>query len=130
MELKVGMYLRCSGADDEYPIIQKITELESPGRFGWKYKVFTDKCGSWFIDSPDIEIEKAKYSFDIIDLIEVGDIISFYEDIDNYKKEYAIRIIDLIMLDEVKDKILNDNIRLISIVTKEQFEQIEYRIGE
>ena len=130
MELKVGMYLRCSGADDEYPIIQKITKLESPGRFGWKYKVFTDKCGFWFIDSPDIEIEKAKYSFDIIDLIEVCDIISFYEDIDNYKKEYAIRIIDLIMLDEVKDKILNDNIRLISIVTKEQFEQMEYRIGE
>ena len=71
-----------------------------------------------------------KASYNIIDLMEVGDIISFYEDIDNYKKQYVIGIPDLITLDNIKDKITNDNIRLVSILTKEEMEQIEYKVGE
>lgn len=129
MKLKVGMYLRCSGADDEYPIIQKITKLESPGRFGWKYKVFTDKCGFWFIDSPDIEIEKAKYSFDIIDLIEVGDYVNGYkigyiDDLKGSMKQfYYIHEDPRIDVGHWEEEIK-------SVVTKEQFENMEYRIGE
>lgn len=69
-------------------------------------------------------------SYNIIDLIEVGDIISFYEDIDNYKKQYVIGIPDLITLDEIKDKITNDNIRLVSILTKQEMEQMAYKVGE
>lgn len=68
--------------------------------------------------------------YDIIDILEVGDIISFYEDIDNYKKQYVIGIPDLITLDEIKDKITNDNIRLVSILTKEQMEQMAYKVEE
>ena len=71
-----------------------------------------------------------KASYNIIDLIEVGDIISLYEDIDNYKKQYVIGIPDLITLDEIKDKITNDNIRLVSILTKEQMEQMAYKVVE
>lgn len=73
MELKVGMYLRHSGLDGEYPIIQKIVRLESPGRCGGKYKVFTDKCGDWFIDSDYIELNGSKYSEDILEVIDSGD---------------------------------------------------------
>ena len=71
-----------------------------------------------------------KASYNIIDILEVGDIISFYEDIDNYKKQYVIGIPDLITLDNIKDKITNDNIRLVSILTKEQMEQMEYKVEE
>lgn len=71
-----------------------------------------------------------KASYNIIDLIEVGDIISFYEDIDNYKKQYVIGIPDLITLDEIKDKITNDNIRLVSILTKQEMEQMAYKVVE
>lgn len=71
-----------------------------------------------------------KASYNIIDLIEVGDIISFHEDIDNYKKQYVIGIPDLITLDEIKDKITNDNIRLVSILTKQEMEQMAYKVGE
>ena len=71
-----------------------------------------------------------KASYNIIHLIEVGDIISFYEDIDNYKKQYVIGIPDLITLDEIKDKITNDNIRLVSVLTKEQMEQMAYKVEE
>ena len=71
-----------------------------------------------------------KASYNIIDILEVGDIISFYEDIDNYKKQYVIGIPDLITLDNTKDKITNDNIRLVSILTKEQMEQMAYKLEE
>ena len=71
-----------------------------------------------------------KTSYNIIDILEVGDIISFYEDIDNYKKQYVIGIPDLITLDNIKDKITNDNIRLVSILTKEQMEQMAYKLEE
>ena len=71
-----------------------------------------------------------KFSYNIIDILEVGDIISFYEDIDNYKKQYIIGIPDLITLDNIKDKITNDNIRLVSILTKEEMEQMAYKVGE
>ena len=75
-------------------------------------------------------IKKCKTSYNIIDILEVGDIISFYEDIDNYKKQYVIGIPGLITLDEIKDKITNDNIRLVSILTKQEMEQMEYKVGE
>lgn len=78
----------------------------------------------------EIKSHIVKTSYNIIDILEIGDIISFYEDIDNYKKQYVIGIPDLITLDEIKDKITNDNIRLVSILTKEQFEYMGYRIGE
>ena len=71
-----------------------------------------------------------KASYNIIDILEIGDIISFYEDIDNYKKQYVIGIPDLITLDNIKDKITNDNIRLVSILTKEQMEQMAYKVEE
>ena len=71
-----------------------------------------------------------KASYNIIDILEEGDIISFYEDIDNYKKQYVIGIPDLITLDNIKDKITNDNIRLVSILTKEQMEQMAYKLEE
>lgn len=71
-----------------------------------------------------------KASYNIIDILEVGDIISFYEDIDNYKKQYVIGIPDLITLDEIKDKITNDNIRLVSILTKQEMEQMAYKVEE
>ena len=83
-------------------------------------------CAKNYYDEDKI----VKASYNIIDILEVGDIISFYEDIDNYKKQYVIGIPDLITLDEIKDKITNDNIRLVSILTKEQMEQRAYKVEE
>ena len=38
--------------------------------------------------------------------------------------------IEEITLDNIKDKITNDNIRLVSILTKEQMEQMVYKVGD
>ena len=119
--MKEGMYLRHSGLDGEYPIIQKIIKLETPGRCGGEYKVYTDKSRGWFIDSDYIEIEKSKYSFNIIDLIEVGDYVN------GYKVTYVYP--NLLKVDSADIwEIHSSDIK--SIVTKEQFSQMEYKIEE
>ena len=114
--LSVGMYVRTDNG-----IIGKIYE-----KIG---DMFTYKDSNRdYITYGSLHNEITKASYNIIDILEVGDIISFYEDIDNYKKQYVIGIPDLITLDNIKDKITNDGIRLVSILTKEQFEQMAYVI--
>lgn len=116
MKLEVGQFVRTKDG-----IIDKILKLNKSYVKGVSQK---DELYAYDIDN----IVKASYN--IIDLIEVGDIISFHEDIDNYKKQYVIGIPDLITLDEIKDKITNDNIRLVSILTKQEMEQMAYKVGE
>lgn len=116
LELKENMYVRTKGG-----IIDKILKLNKSYVKGVSQK---DELYAYDIDN----IVKASYN--IIDILEVGDIISFYEDIDNYKKQYVIGIPDLITLDEIKDKIINDNIRLVSILTKQEMKQMAYKVGD
>lgn len=136
MKLEVGMYVRTKRKGiakiDEIIDDGVITYEDDLGR-EWEEKTgrkiirYIGKDG-WNSGLDGKEILKASYN--IIDILEYGDIISFYEDIDNYKKKYVIGIPDLIILDKIKDKITNDNIRLVSILTKEQMEQMSYKVGE
>ena len=122
MKLEVGQFARLKSG-----YICKIININDFREPNMKYGVEANYLKDvMFIGGDDI----VKASYNIIDLIEVGDIISFYEDIDNYKKQYVIGIPDLITLDEIKDKITNDNIRLVSILTKEQMEQMAYKVEE
>lgn len=122
MKLEIGMYARLENDVGDTVIINKIANV-------FETTILTENDGSIYQGEYTKE-NVVKASYDIIDILEVGDIISFYEDIDNYKKQYVIGMPDLITLDEIKDKITNDNIRLVSILTKEQFEYMGYRIGE
>ena len=122
MKLEVGMYVRYKPLlSSKYVKINKIKEIEEK-----------ENCLHIWLEDKDLITEKylIKASYNIIDILECGDIISFYEDIDNYKKQYVIGIPDLITLDEIKDKITNDNIRLVSILTKEEMEQMAYKVEE
>ena len=127
LELRENMYIRnCYGR------IAKIEYIEDNTAYcdNWLYQSYEDHITFINLDDEDDIDEILKTSYNIIDILGVGDIISFYEDIDNYKKQYVIGIPDLITLDEIKDKITNDNIRLVSILTKEQMEQMAYKVGE
>ena len=122
MKLEVGMYVRHKPLlSSKYVKINKIKEIEEK-----------ENCLHIWLEDKDLITEKylIKASYNIIDILEVGDIISFYEDIDNYKKQYVIGIPDLITLDKIKDKITNDNIRLVSILTKQEMEQMAYKVEE
>lgn len=123
MKLEVGMYVRT-----EHSGICKLYREFSEDSVDVGIGVLPEING-FFIDEKEVDwIERKeilKASFDILDLIEAGDVISLSEDIDNFKKEYIIGIPDLITLDAIKEKIENGNLRLVGIVTKERFENIE-----
>lgn len=123
-ELRENMYVRFK---DKRGIkyIRKIVKIPEDNRYA---SLYLDKEANYSHGLSPKNVIKASYN--IIDILEEGDIISFYEDIDNYKKQYVIGIPDLITLDEIKDKITNDNIRLVSILTKEQMEQMAYKVEE
>lgn len=124
-KLEPNMYVRTKKG-----IAKIIDRILEPDNYYFKMWV-TDKFLEINDDTEYIsEVDIVKASYNIIDILEVGDIISFYEDIDNYKKQYVIGIPDLITLDNIKDKITNDNIRLVSILTKEQMEQMTYKVEE
>lgn len=122
MKLEVGMYVRLQNDVENIVIINKIANV-------FETTILTENDGSIYQGEYTKE-NVIKASYNIIDILEVEDIISFYEDIDNYKKQYVIGIPDLITLDKIKDKITNDNIRLVSILTKEQMEQRAYKVEE
>ena len=116
MKLEVGQFARLKSG-----YICKIININDFREPNMKYGVEANYLKDiMFIGDDDV----VKASYSIIDILEVGDIISFYEDIDNYKKQYVIGIPDLITLDNIKDKITNDNIRLVSILTKEQIKKV------
>lgn len=133
MKLEVGMYVRTKycGICDEIAIrkIIKIDKINNNWFYIDKnvcdiYKDYTNKLNT-------VNVEKA--SFNIIDILEVGDVIidkeghkypinyEFETDYNGEYNSYEITIDDYITL------FLKDD---LSIVTKEQFEQMEYRIGE
>ena len=116
--MKVGEYVRldrCQG-------INKIDEEDEIGTF-YLEDVIGDEWGdeTFRLDTNDV----IKSSPNIIDLIEVGDYVNGYlvieRDINN-----ELRYIDL------KDRNMKyvKNLDIKSIVTSEQFSQMEYRIGE
>lgn len=76
-----------------------------------------------------------KSSPNIIDLIEVGDYVNGYKVLEiekdylfDYREEINVLIVQNGEVYEVAKKIYSDDIK--SIVTKEQFSQMEYKVGE
>lgn len=88
----------------------------------------------------DIDIDKINFSPNIIDLIEVGDVLTLKEDDDVYRvialpdkevglddmfyfaKRYDGETEDIMIYKKTLEK------EIVSIVTKEQFESMEYKI--
>lgn len=133
--MKVGDYVRFDYHRITVPImIAKITEEHSGN----------EDEGIFYVTDTNLVIDESNLvkppSPNIIDLIEVGDIITFKDDEDVYKvigrpdKECALEVFYLakkydgntedIMVypDEMKKYIK-------SIVTREQFENMEYKVG-
>ncbi len=90
--------------------------------------IWVDKAHFQYVDKREI----VKSSPNIIDLIEVGDILYLEESDDIacmfFKDIYLVKNEDnlLNIIGDIKNKKCN----LISIVTKEQFESMEYKVGD
>ena len=107
MELEVGMYVRT-----ELYSISKIIDMED---LEW---VEIDKNKGYLIHRDTI----LKASFNIIDLIEVGDYVNGYK--------VTCKMKSLLGFEDGQDgdwHLSNENIK--SIVTKEQFESMSYKVS-
>ena len=127
MKLEVGQFVRFKDKrGNEY--IRKIVEMPEDNRYA---SLYLDKDANY---SKGLSIKNViKASYNIIDLIEIGDVIidkeghkyainyEFETDYNDEYKSYEITIDDYITL------FLKDG---LSIVTKEQMEQISYKVGE
>ena len=118
--MKVGDYARtCYGTIFK---IENITEIDVDGEY-FKSKV---KKNSVIKDLPNFIYEEGeilnKTSPNIIDLIEVGDYVN---------EEKVLEVLIDRNMSRIKTELstfFNDEIK--SIVTKEQFSQMKYKIGE
>ena len=110
-EIKVGEYVRTvTGSIDKvdalYDLIENTIHLEN---HKWQ-------------DIKNI----VKHSFNIIDLIEVGDVVKVL-DIDWVR---IIGIDDKDILESFIEDVKEENWKILSIVTHEQFQSVEYRLEE
>lgn len=120
-EIQVGEYLRTKGGD-----ISKIENIDKDSIFldeaVWSKQDLYEKTSILYLD--DEEIKKA--SPNIIDLIELGDyvngiLINYIDDDERPRTIYH----DAYDFEDI-EKFHNKDIK--SIVTKEQFEEMEYKI--
>lgn len=116
MELKVGMYIR-SKDKNGVQYIRKIVELPEETRYG-SIVVDKDIHNVFWVSKKNV----LKASFDLINLIEVGDNINWlpvtFVYITNGVKD------SYFLLGTYQKHFINEDIK--SIVTKEQFESMKY----
>lgn len=128
MKLEVGMYIRTN-----YGKIDKILKLNESYVKGVSQK---DEFYAY-------DIEKiVKASYNIIDILEVGDYANGVEITEIYEKGDSFRGNRNYIFKEKIIEVANDNYETIpvealftnngieTIVTKEQFEQMAYKVGE
>lgn len=112
MKLEVGMYVRFNRGGIK---IAKLIENINDSQF-WKLDIHQDI----------LEGDILKASYNIIDLIEVGDVITTNNmcgeitSIDKENDEIHLACFDYDTISSV---------HILSIVTKEQFERVSYKLG-
>lgn len=122
MEIQVGDYIRTI---DGIKRIVKINTGDRKTIFG-QYRLDKPYKGSYSIAEKNI----LKHSKNIIDLIEVGDYVNGYEvkDIDTTYRIGNGGKEEKYLYMEVTEPIYNNFI--VTVLTKEMFESVEYRVGE
>ena len=135
MELEVGMYVRTKNdkavGNGIIGKIKYINEREFKGKFKKYYSVWTNNK-EWFeILENDAISERVKASHNIIDLIEVGDYVNGIK-IDRVDKPCKLNPYGSLKYHQNEycdyENILGSEIK--TIVTKEQFESMSYKVGE
>lgn len=129
MKLEVGMYVRTNKVG-----IKKIYKIDNnKTKYKYLYKL-KNQDGDGCIDLGVLcEDDIIKFGYSIIDILEKGDYVNGSKVVNiNYDLNYDEDIVESITIFdysiEGNDILYNEDIK--SIVTKEQFKNMEYRIGE
>lgn len=124
MKLEVGMYCRYNNFQNKIKIakikgIQKADEV-----FRYDYISFDN-------DDGELETNIIKASYNIVDVLEVGDIIRYrINKVSLETKGYLTGVIDIAdeeMIESIKE---DKNYHVLQVLTKEQFEEMSYKIKE
>ena len=117
MQLEKNMYVRIKN-EAGWCCIGKIHNINDFREPSMKYCI--DIQSDDFVFIPEDMIVKASHN--IIDLIEVGDYVNGY-------KVYEIFLNDAVLVENRDYPLIHQN-EIKSIVTKEQFESMSYKVGE
>lgn len=124
MKLEVGMYARLQNDAENIVIINKIANV-------FETTILTENDGSIYQGEYTKE-NVIKASYNIIDILEVGDYVNGKKIVDvgclTNGPRKGTKVIDYYITPSAVCYLENEDIK--SIVTKEQFENMEYKIGE
>ena len=139
MKLEVGMYVRGKYYNYRGKIIKNYNnDLEIAYTDG----ILKTTTNSFIDDNFDIDGRQYVASFNIIDLIKKGDYVNGVEVIEIYEKGTTFKESSMYSFKEKTIEVANDNYETIplealftnkeikTIVTKEQFKQMSYKVGE
>ena len=127
MEIKVGDYVRIKWGNGLQTISQckNIVDMGDTQYAKDDFYIHTDKSGEVIYKTMIV-----KSSPNIIDLIEVGDYVNGKKVIDTYT-DYIFDYSEEFKVVRFSETDILHNVNHIkSIVTKEQFEQMQYKVGE
>ena len=117
MKLEVGMYVRLQNDVEDIVVINKIANV-------FETTILTENDGSIYQGEYTKE-NVIKASYDIIDLIEVGDYVNGY-----YVEDVLKTFVNVAVgSNYFQSPTIYEN-EIKSVITHEQIEQMEYRIGE
>lgn len=141
MKIEVGMYVRGKYYSYRGKIGRIIKNYNNDLEIAYKDGVLKTTVGSFIDDNYDINGRQYVASFNIIDLIEEEDILLLFDK--DYEEKYKAEVVidgenfkNVInyeqdtLLNLEYELITNEHIELLGILTKEQFEQMCYEIGE
>ena len=123
MEIEVGEYVRLARNQG----INKIIDEDDDGFLVLDVTIadeFGDEC--FEISLQDVDKEILKHSFNIIDLIEIGDIVKLDDEFTEYR---LIDVFDESIIEGLKQDV-KTGVKIKSILTKEQYMQNCYEIPE
>ena len=130
-EIKVGEYIRTQKGE-----IGKIIKIKNDDEYSYDYYVCDNDSATSF------RMQIVKHSPNIIDLIEVGDYVNGYKVVETYKdkqlsgwqvgksKEDETWLGVVVSSKMIKEPLQEyfDNEMIKTVVTKEQFESISYKV--
>lgn len=122
MKFEEGMYVRFKDKRNvEY--IRQITTIPKDNRYA---SIYLDREANY---SKGLSFKNVlKASHNIIDLIEVGDVLAIKENIDNFKQTFILGIYEQELLDNIKIKLLDGSLKMVGVLTHEQFESETYKV--
>lgn len=131
MKLEVGMYVRGKYYNYRGKIGKIIKNYNNDLEIAYKDGILKTSTSSFIDDNFDINGQQYVASFDIIDLIEVGDIIRYRIDkVSLETKGYLTGVIDITDEEMIESIKKDKNYHVLQILTKEEFEKRAYKVGE